>query len=187
MQSKHKQVLVTHDLISFEVDEGIAPLIERLLKLNIKTTNSCENNVPEGWVWIEFLSAYQAERFLSVVSKYSPDIDCLYNRIRQHWIPEDSVEEESLRKNFWKYSVNPVDYGVESTIDEDCVIETFKGNHYFKFLVSVRFPQADLKEVLENLDNYLSDSRITPELEEKKETLEKPVHGTWKELKKLLK
>jgi hypothetical protein len=41
MNTEHKQVLVKHDLISLEVDEGIAPLFERLLKLNIKTLNSC--------------------------------------------------------------------------------------------------------------------------------------------------
>jgi hypothetical protein len=184
--TEHKQVLVKHDLVSLEVDEGIAPLMERLLKLNIKTTNSCEDNIPKGWVWVEFLSSYQAERFLSVVSKYSPDIDCLYNRIRQHWVPEDSIEEENLKSTFWKYSVNPVDYGVESTFDEDCIIETFKGPHYFKFLVSVRFPRSDLKEVIQNLDDYLNEFKKEEEIE-KKENLEKPVQGTWKELKKLLK
>jgi hypothetical protein len=181
----NKKILVKYDLVSLEVDEGVAPLMERLLKLNIKTTNSFEDNLNDR-ISIEFFSSYQAERFLSIVSKYNTNIDCLYNRIRQRWIPENNTDAENLKKTFWNYSVSPVDYGTETTIGEDCVIETFKGSHYFKFSLSVKFPKSDLIEVLENLDNYINEFAKEPEIE-KKESLEKPVHGTWKELKKLLK
>lgn len=178
----HKQVLVKHDLLSLEVDEGIAPLIERLLKLNIKTLNSCEDNVPSGWMWVEFFSAYQAERFFDIVAKYEDKIDSLYNRIRQGWHSDD-------KKNFWKYDVIPNDYGIESIIEDNCLIETFKGSSMFKLSISVRFPRTDLPQILENLDNYINEFKKEPEPEkiEEQKLINKPVRGTWQELKGLLK
>jgi hypothetical protein len=187
MNTEHKQVLVKHDLISLEVDEGIAPLFERLLKLNIKTLNSCEDNVPSGWMWVEFLSAYQAERFLNIIAKYSGETKSLYNRIRQGWSLDDGKNNWD-ENNFWKYSAHPNDYGIESTVEDDCVIETFTGSHLLRLSISIRFPRTDLPEVLENLDSYINEfKKDEPKIEKENTSINKPIHGTWQELKGLLK
>lgn len=186
MNTEHKQVLVKHDLISLEVDEGIAPLFERLLKLNIKTLNSCEDNVPSGWMWVEFLSAYQAERFLNIIAKYSGETKSLYNRIRQGWSLDDGKNNWD-ENNFWKYSAHPNDYGIDSTVEEDCVIETFTGSHLFKFSISIRFPRTDLPEVLENLDSYINEFKVEIQETKEEKDLNKPVRATWAQLKKNLK
>jgi hypothetical protein len=65
------------------LDKKIAPLIKSLCELGIDTLNSCENNVPKGWVWIEFITSMDAERFLDIVAEYDEDRNSLYNRIRQ--------------------------------------------------------------------------------------------------------
>lgn len=186
MDTKHKQVLVQHDSIGFEVDEGIAPLIQKLLRLNIKTLNSCEDNIPSGWIWIEFLSAYQAERFLGIVAKYSGETKSLYNRIRQGWSLDDGKNNWD-ENNFWKYSAHPNDYGIESTVEEDCVVETFTGSHLFKLSISIRFPRTDLPEVLENLDNYINEFKAEVQETKEEKDLNKPVRATWAQLKKNLK
>lgn len=184
MNTEHKQVLVKHDLISLVVDEGIAPLFERLLRLNIKTLNSCEDNVPSGWIWIEFLSAYQAERFLNIVAKYSGETKSLYNKICQSWsVGANNWDDE----NFWKYTANPTDYGVEKSIEEDCVVETFKNPGLIRLAISIRFPKTDLAEVLENLDNYINEFKVEVQETKEEKDLNKPIRATWDQLKKNLK
>lgn len=144
---KHKTTTVSVNGISAEIDKKIAPLIKRLWELDINTFNSCENNVPEGWVWIEFESAIHAEDFLNIVAEYDEDRNSLYNRIRQEW---DS-DEDSL---FWQYNVHPKDWGVEQIPDEndEYLEERFTGESSFIFSFSIRFPQSDLKEIMRRLD-----------------------------------
>lgn len=143
--SKHKTVTLDLDGCEEEIDEKIAPLIKKLWELEIRTSNSCEDNVPEGWVWIEFWDTTNAEKFLNIVAEYSEDRNSLYNRIRQEW---DSENDEL----FWKYSVLPMDCGVSQTIIDDTVEEKFTGECDFTFSFSIRFPQSDLKEIINRLN-----------------------------------
>lgn len=119
--TRHKQVMVYGRGTCFEVDEGIAPLIERLLKLGISTINSCEDNIPEGWVWLEFAGADDAERFLHAVSYYILKESSLQERIFPVFLDNNDN---------WRYKVNL--------------------NSNLQLLVSVRFPRSDLGEILQN-------------------------------------
>jgi hypothetical protein len=146
--TKHKTITVTFNEISEEIDEKIAPLIKSLWELGINTFNSCENNVPEGWVWIEFESASHAEEFLNIVAEYNEDRNSLYNRIRQAWDSDD----DSL---FWQYSVHANDWGVSETLDEEENLEEeFLGQSAFIFSFSIRFPQSDLEEIMNKLNFF---------------------------------
>jgi hypothetical protein len=146
----HKTVSVSSGDLVADIDEKIAPLIKRLWDLGLQTSNSCEDNVPQGWVWIEFDSCSDAQRFLNLVADYSEDRNSLYNRIRQGW---DSDDDEL----FWKYDVIPNDLGVamDLVVDEDgdeSIDETFLGKSDFIFSVSIRFPQTDLEQVMKSLN-----------------------------------
>lgn len=142
--NKHKTVTLIIDGYEEEIDEKIAPLIQKLSDLGFRTLNSCEDNVPSGWVWIEFVNASNAENFLNIIAEYSEDRNSLYNRIRQ----ELHSDDDSL---FWKYSVLPMDYGVEQTLIDDEIEETFTGESDFNFTFSIRFPQSDLEQIMAKL------------------------------------
>lgn len=141
---KHETVTLHIDGDDVDIDAKIAPLIKNLSELGFRTLNSCEDNVPEGWVWIEFVNSYHAEKFLDIVAEYSEDRNSLYNRIRQEWDSDD----DSL---FWKYSVLPMDHGVDVVLENDEITETFTGKSDFVFKFSIRFPQSDLEQVMNRL------------------------------------
>lgn len=147
----HKTKFIEYKDLSADVDENIADLILNLWKLDIVTLNSCENNVPQDWVWIEFLSAIDAESFLNIVAnEYSDDYNSLYNRIKNAW---DGNTEE----NVWKISVNIDDLNVVyDEIGNDEVIETSIGKPTMNLIVSVRFPISDLLEVKKLIKNKIN-------------------------------
>lgn len=60
---RHFQMSVTVGRASASIDETIAPLINRLWKLKIATSASCEDNDDSGMVWIQFPSYRSARRF----------------------------------------------------------------------------------------------------------------------------
>lgn len=141
---KHPTRLISHGDMSAEVDVDIADLILDLWKLDITTINSCQDNVPSGWVWVEFFSSGDAEMFLSLVSKYENRPGTMYNRIRE-------ADDDQFN---WKYKVHPTDFGVnEFFIDENTVDEEFIGPHEFCFSFSIRFPQRDLTKVKNRIHN----------------------------------
>lgn len=144
---KHKTVTVELGGFKEEIDESIAPLIKKLWELKIRTVNSCENNVPEGWIWIEFANSFYAEKFLNIVAEYDKNPNNLYNRICQEW----SLDDQSL---FWKYEVHPMDCGVEQTVVDDEIEEKFTGKSDFIFTFSIRFPQSDLEQVMNRLTKH---------------------------------
>ena len=142
----HKTIKVKVGDQEGDIDEKIAPLIKLIWQSGIYTLNCCENNVPEDWVWIEFMSVDDAELFLNLVARYSDDMDnSMYHRIRNVWDAQESMQ--------WKYQVHLDDLGVDFSIDDndDSYKETFSGEHTFNFTMSVRFPQSDLPEVFKNL------------------------------------
>src|SRR5262245_35438023 len=68
-QTYHKQVRIRWKHQQAEVDEGLAPLILEIWKHGIDTIMSCQENQP-GIAWIDFASAKDAERFLTLVAEY---------------------------------------------------------------------------------------------------------------------
>jgi hypothetical protein len=146
---------------------SINKLLELLLHLNLKIVSSIQDE--SNWIWIEFISAYQAERFLGIVSKYDSDKESLYNRIKGEWPKEDNSD-------FWKYIVKPHDYGSVVAV-----------SNYYKLFISVGFPEKDLESVIENMNSYINEFNKKEEEKVVEIDLNKPLKGTWEELKKNLK
>lgn len=147
----HKTKLIKYKDMEAEVDENIADLILNLWKLNIMTVLSCENNVPDDFVWIEFMSVTDAEEFLNIAAgSYSDDVHSMYNRIRQAWSENDDDDDD-----FWLYNVNIDDMNVSADIIDDCVEEKSSGKPEFNVFMSVRFPLTDLEEVKKKVANKL--------------------------------
>jgi hypothetical protein len=131
-----------------DIDLAIASLILNLWKLDIHTMNSCEDNVPKGFVWIEFVSVYDAERFLDIVAKYSKGKGSVYGRITG-WYCDAELEA-------WIYNTHVFDYGVDEEFSNDDVISTtFSGQHQFQFSMSIGFPRRDLRFVKKQISKAL--------------------------------
>lgn len=135
-----------------------------LSEFNFHAKNIKENN-PEGWISVEFFSAYQVERFINIIAIYDTDVSSLYNRIRKEW-------DKEYKSDFWKYVVKPVDYGVEQKEENGNIVEKFRGDSLFKLSIIVKFPKKDLEEVCKNLRDYKY-MFSKPEVEDKKELKEK--------------
>lgn len=151
MSTNHPTTTISHEGMTAEVDEMIAPLILNLWRLGINTDLSCQDNVPDKWVWIMFSSANDAEYFLAIAAKeFNSDPESLYNRIRQQW---------ECNSECWKYSAHPRDLNVDcfetgdNSIDEEPYEDS---SPEFLFSISVRFPQSDLSAVEANVEGCLN-------------------------------
>jgi hypothetical protein len=145
----HEQIHIKHEDFEADVDAGLAPLILEIWKAGIPTTMSCEENLP-GWAWIDFLTAEDAEHFLSSVARYDANVYSLYNRIAQAWDPPTGAVE-----GCWEYTLTVNDMAVSQVEIEDGVIEeSCNGSSVFFISVSIRFPRSDLPTLLRNMTDY---------------------------------
>jgi len=142
----------------------IETLKKYLGEFSLHATNVKENS-PEGWISVEFFSAYQVERFFNMIALYDVDPNSMYNRIRKEWDKED-------KSDFWKYVVKPVDYGVEQKEENGNITEKFKGGSLFKLAIIVKFPVKDLEEVCKNFRDYKY-MFAKPETEDSKDSKDK--------------
>jgi hypothetical protein len=148
MMPKHKQVHIRYGDIEADIDERIAPLILELWKADIVTALSCQNN--NNRIWIEFLSARDAEKFLNIVGAvYERAPESLYNRITNVWVPEN--ERRWLNK-FWEYDAHPTDWSVSQNGEH----EERDSEVDFSFSISIRFPKSDLAIITERVTAYNS-------------------------------
>jgi hypothetical protein len=137
---KHPTKHVIYKDQEADIDVDIAVLVLNLWKLGIHTVNSCQDNVPKGFVWIEFLSTFDAEQFLDSVADYYDEPDSLYQRMKRDWGDETPMD--------WQYSPFLRDYGVDLVpVGDREGYTTFNGSHQFNFSMSVRFPREDLEFV----------------------------------------
>jgi hypothetical protein len=148
----HKTRLIKHGDMEAEVDLKIADLILNLWKLELMTTNSCEDNNPKDWIFIEFASTSDAEQFLNIcANEFSKDYNSLYYKIRHQY---------HLAKDPWKYQVIIRDENICVSADEndEYLIETVIGKPDMIFSMLIRFPQSDLKEVERLVSNKLNET-----------------------------
>ena len=89
------------------VDEEIAGLILKLWGLGFVTKASCQSLFPPGYVWIQFNSRSDAERFTAIVegeewrpqspgNRTLPDGGVLYSRAIVGWV-RDTSQSFSVR------------------------------------------------------------------------------------------
>jgi len=148
-KKKHQTVRIIHGDQEADVDKQIAPLIKEMWKADIETYQSCQDN-PPGWVWIQFMSSHDLERFLSIIGDYEPTLGSLRDRMRYGY---DRVT--GRRQGQWRYVVVADDMAIDTVgteaggVQEICV-----GPPDFMILVGVHFPQADLPLVLKRLKRF---------------------------------
>ena len=143
MPYDHPQVLVhVPDFEMAEIDEDLAPLIQALWRSGVRTYMSCQDNAPEGYAWICFPDAGEAERFMAIaIPRHQPEEGSIYDRARNVW---DFPGEP------WLFAANVEDEAVEYEVDEDQ--DTMEEHHptgvpEWRFHISVRFPRGDLAAV----------------------------------------
>jgi hypothetical protein len=128
-----------------EVDKKLTKLLTGIWSHGIGTTNSCEGNVPRGYVWICFSSMTDFEMFANKIGEY------LINNKKEDYDFIDRVLGTNLSKDdVWDYKINlnifnPNDY--DSNDDSNDESDNQTENDVFDSGVSVRFPFKDLKWV----------------------------------------
>lgn len=126
-------ILENQDGNLINIDKNIAPLISEIWKTNIFTTNSCENNVPKDFIWIEFEAEFDLKEFLFVVftgmSYYNPTFQ------------RASLTDRHNLLN-WQFKMN-IDIGE----DDESMIDN-------EITYSVRFPKCDYVPVLERFYHF---------------------------------
>jgi hypothetical protein len=100
-------------------------------------------------VWVDFVHAIRAERFLDIVARYDMEPEGPYNRIPGEWFPDDGDIP-----GMWEYSVSPEDLAVEETWVDGRVVESCANASPFMFSFSVRSPRTDLPILLKRLRHY---------------------------------
>ena len=147
--TRHEKVRVRHGSQKADVDKQIAPLIREMWKAGIETYQSCQDN-PAGWVWIQFESNHELQRFLNIVGDYEPALGSMHDRIRHGY---DRLT--GPRVGQWRYVVTVDDFAVEEVdTDGGSVQESYAGLPDFRALIAVHFPHYDLVEVLKRMRRF---------------------------------
>lgn len=144
MPRNHRQVTVSANGMTADVDEDLAGLIPALWKADILTVMSCQDNVPAGYVWLMFASAIDAEMFVDmVVQGFDEELDSLWSRA----YGENDLEGD------WFMRVGPRDdFAYLEDVGDDDVRWVSEGRPRCRLEVSVRFPRTDLLAVLQAFD-----------------------------------
>jgi hypothetical protein len=145
---RHEAVRVVWGDQSADIDEAIAPLILEIWKAGIRTANSCEDNVPRGFVWIQFPTTQDAERFLNIIGEYE-DEEPAPSRYRR-------VLAEAEWPGEWRYAVGLEDWAVDCEVDEEnwIVEKRTRDRPMFCFWVSIRFPRSDIRWVTQRITDH---------------------------------
>jgi hypothetical protein len=133
----HETKLVEFGDQRAEIDVDIADLVLNLWKLGLRTSNSCQDSVPKGFVWISFCSSDDAEQFLNLVAEYDEEPGSVYDRMTR--AGGDTTDLD------WRFDTDLTDFGVDMEYPDDDTFEPkFTGEHDMRFSTSVRFPRSDL-------------------------------------------
>jgi hypothetical protein len=135
----HDGVLLDYNGMKVQIDKKIAPLMKELWEAKIETSNSCEDNVPKGYVWIEFANEQSFRRFMNIMFKKEFCKNDIFRRAVSGWDTDGKC---------WKFNINVdsqdnyVDYETGEIANPDARCKEVKLWH------SVRFPHKDLEYVI---------------------------------------
>jgi hypothetical protein len=141
----HDTVILKLNGWDIDIDKKISPLISELWEAKIITSNSCEDNVPQGYVWIEFSDANSYQKFIDILFinvKYESDIfkrALSHEDIKDHWIISTNNGTSEDYEDFDESG---------NLIDLNSVCKKI----YLH--VSVRFPHKDLNYVYNKIKQY---------------------------------
>ena len=110
-KSPHKTVELEYDDEIIDIDKNISDLMECLWVCDIQTVNSCENNIPKNYIWIEFLDFFDLERFQDILFTGMDNYD--ERKIR-------ALDTPYYRTNAWKWDMA---FGTKVQMDRDKMIE----------------------------------------------------------------
>jgi hypothetical protein len=139
MHIDHETELVYNGTLrkKIKIDKQIANLMEMVWANGIKTCNSCEDNVPKGYIWIEFLTSNDLQKFLDIVFEDVDSDDNLYERAFVYY---------KHKKDAWQY-----DTGVFRDDGEE---EGDDGTKEIFVTISLRFPFKDKEFIQNKLTSY---------------------------------
>jgi hypothetical protein len=133
---KHPVVLLKDDDDEMiEIDKNISELIEILWKLEIRTCNSCQNNIPKDYIWIEFFDYISMMNFMDTIIENTPT--------NQH---KRILYMQRHEKNSWIKDINFTDTTILH--DEDDSVISNETINLLPCCFSIRFPKSDYKMVL---------------------------------------
>ena len=124
----HPTVNIFYKHTWIEIDKAIYPLIQELLRAEIETTLSCQNN-PDGWIWISFSNTLMTEAFLSILVQ-DPD-----------FVRADRLKQSIIQGDDWQFKATPRVLG-------------FNNNNRVKFDMAVRFKTALYEDILNSVKQY---------------------------------
>lgn len=130
---KHKTVKLKHfDGYICDIDKNIADLINLIWQCHIDTYNSCENNVPAGYMWIEFSTSHDIQKFLNIVFV---DVNKergteIFERATNTLWPHQILDS-------WQYDI------------------VLNDEHDLQVSVSLRFPREDYDWICKRFREYL--------------------------------
>jgi hypothetical protein len=131
-----------------DVDKKIAPLVKAMWQAGITTTQSCQDS-PPGWVWLEFPTTYDLERFLNAVGVYEDTVGSLHDRMLHGY---DRLGRPRVGQ--WVYAAIVHDLAVNIIDDKGAEREEYTGTPDFAIFISVNFPQADLSRVRKRIRGF---------------------------------
>lgn len=134
IEEHHETIFLHVKDMEADIDIKIAPLISEIWKTGIITYNSCENNIPANYVWIEFADYEHAKKFIDYISYDLSRTAPMYYRM---------MGEDEPR---WIFGMLPHELNDDPDYKHD--------NAYIVYTISIRFPQCDLEEVYERFKSW---------------------------------
>lgn len=129
-----------------DIDELIAPVIESLWQLGIRTQSSCQGG-RGGRGHITFPDPEDSAAFLNVIgSEFDPAMDSLWNRAAREDEPEDWTSYRA--QEMWRFSADAFDHSVEEV---EGVSRRTGPAADFWFNITVAFPSADVARIADRL------------------------------------
>jgi molybdopterin-guanine dinucleotide biosynthesis protein A len=138
---EHKTIELTYEGTPVDIDKKIAPLIEEIWKAGISTANSCENNNPINYIWIEFDTSIGCENFLNI---------CFKNIDKNNDIFIRAMCKHEWDKNAWIYSTCVDCYNSDSDIIKNTIMGT-----------SVRFPKQDYQFIYDKFVEHNKSNNVS--------------------------
>ena len=147
LKTKHEQIPAYYFFYDqyIDIDRGIVELMCHIWRAGIRTSNSCENNVPTDYVWIQFRDTKDLKKFINITFRDIERTSGIYDR---------SLSEDYDPKNCdrWVYNYDLRDV-VQDIEDFDIVKNDHDALNLYCF-ASVRFPKYDYSYILEQFKKH---------------------------------
>ncbi len=118
---------VDHKIINvgdMMVDEKIAPLVLLLCKMGMPVINSCEDDIPANYVWIELKNIDDITRIINILFVNRTKVDTLYKKYK-----------------YWKINTNMYNLSSDNQLK-------------LKLSLNWKFPKSDYDEIYRRISEH---------------------------------